>query len=278
MINKVGIIGSDGKIGKNLFIYFKLKGLNVTGFGRRYGNEIDYIYLNLEDNISVECQIKNFNVVIYCAGVTSFLSCMNYPEKSYKINVLSALNIFRICLKYNIKFIYISSNAVLPCNGNKFNLNNYGLPIGVYGLHKKIAEDLLLLNKEKVIIFRISKVMSINDEIFKKWVNLIKKNTKIDVFSDHFIAPISINDVCICLNYLVNNDIYGLFQLSGKENISYFELCKKFMLKNNYNSKYINPILTTPDFNRILDSTLDSQRILKLLHIDQPSLYSVLMI
>ena len=51
-----------------------------------------------------------------------------------------------------------------------------------------------------------------------------------------------------------------------------------YCLKNNYNSKYINPILTTPDFNRILDSTLDSQRILKLLHIDQPSLYSVLMI
>ena len=275
MNKRVGIIGADSKIGNNLFFFLKSNGFIVYLFGRRLVENNNYVFLDLERLFDIEKYIKNLDVVIYCAGITSFVKCKDNPNLSYKINVLSALNIASICKMYNCKFIYFSTNAVLPCNKNKKILNMIGGPIGIYGLHKKIAEDLLLLYNN-IIVFRISKIMSPSDEIFLHWIKSAKIKKKIDVYFDHHVAPISICDVNKCIKYLILNNSYGLFQLSGNENISYYDLCIRFFKKNNISDLDINPIYSRPEFDRIQESTMDSQRILNLLQVEQPTVYSVL--
>jgi len=274
---KVAIIGADGNVGHCLYLMFKNLGYDVTRFGRRLNNDLlNYVYFDLENCINYLYKIDYYDIFIYCAGLSKFEDCRKFPNLSYSINVESAIFFANICKFYGSKFIYLSTNAVHPCDHNNVNPNFDGKPLGIYGLHKKISENSILDLKSNNIIFRFSKIMSLSDQLFQKWKINADKNQKVHAFIDHHVAPVSMNDVCNCILFLSQNNNYGVFQLSGDENISYYELCKKYFKKYNLNENLIKSEFCDKDFDKIKFATMNSERILKMTRMVQPSLKSVL--
>ena len=70
---------------------------------------------------------------------------------------------------------------------------------------------MLNLNSNLVCILRLTKVISANTPIIKKWLDAKESNSKIIAFEDQFLSPINIENVIKSLFNLINKKTPGIF-------------------------------------------------------------------
>ncbi|MFA5382894.1 MAG: NAD-dependent epimerase/dehydratase family protein [Candidatus Micrarchaeia archaeon] len=159
------VTGASGHLGKYLIedlterymIRALLLSPDETSKIENYNN-IEIVYGDLTDPITIEGITKDIDVVIHLAAVIDYIA----PENTlYKVNYEGTKNVIRECAKTGVKkFIYISSTAVYGKNLPKEAINeDFPLkPNNAYGKSKMLAEQELLKFKEKmnVIILRLS--------------------------------------------------------------------------------------------------------------------------
>ena len=143
----------------------------------------------------------------------------------------------------NIYVIYLSSVSVFDGRRSFYKVNDKPNPFTKYGKFKLEVEKYILNNYfEKTSIIRLSKVISPQTPIIKKWLKEYAEGKPIYVYKDKFIAPIMIDQVFLKLNILISAKKSGIFHLSGKNNISFYDFSKKFFKKENIFDVEIKPI------------------------------------
>lgn len=239
------IIGGDSLVGSYIYKFLKKNKKNVICTSRKKNSKINSIYLDLK-------KPKKLNIydskVFFCASITSIPNCEAYPEKSKLINVKNTLKIIKNLSKNNCKIIYFSSQAVF--DGKKKNCveNDELNPTCNYGKFKYSVEK-ELIKLQNTIIIRPTKILSINDGLLYEWKNLIIKNKEINVFHDLYISPISIEFV---VKFVISIEKKGIYHLSGKSKISYFNLVNKILKINNINNHLVKKISYKKSDKKIL--------------------------
>ena len=260
------IIGSDSEIGSFIFNKFKKTGINVYGTSKR-NNYIKNgkIKFDLLDK-NYPFNFENYDTCIICAGINKIDFCERNPVQARNVNVLSIIRLIEECKKNNIYVIYLSSVSVFDGTKSFYQVTEKPKPFTNYGKFKFEVEKFILKNYfENSCILRLSKVVSLNTPIIKKWIKKYAEGKLIYAYKDKFIAPVSLCRVYLNLNLLLSEKKTGIFHLSGKNDISFYDFSKNFFKEENIFDVKIKPINFFQDkkdfkgkYSSLFNSLIDS--------------------
>lgn len=208
---KVLISGGNGKFSKEL-----------QNWGDKpNGHTLIPLSKKQMDITSIESIEKNIlkykpDIFIHTAALARPMDLNDkYPEKSIQINIMGTSNCVLMCMKYNVKFIYISTDYVYPGN-----FGNYSETSGVYPVNKyawsKLGGECATMLYDNSLILRCS----MTEEPFPHE----------RAFYDLYKSTIWMSDVARIVLNLLDLDITGIYNIGG-ERQSIYNFAKKKNVK-----------------------------------------------
>ena len=82
---------------------------------------------------------------------------------------------------------------------------------------------------EYLSILRLTKNVCQNTQPFKVWINQIKNKKNIVAFDDLFFSPILFENSADILLKIIEQKKVGIFHLSNKKNLNYYNFAKKLL-------------------------------------------------
>jgi len=251
MPKKILIIGGDSIIGKSLSKFFsknKIKHYKTS----RIKNRKNYIHFDLNNfnKNKFKNKLSSFDLIIYCISITNIEECNINPFYSYYINVKQTLSFFSI-VKDNQTILYLSTASVFDGNKKRSNIRSKYFPLNQYGIQKAIVEK-SILNRKNFIIIRLSKVVSKDMQILKSWRENIKKNIKINAYTNRYINPVSIDYFNKAIKHIIF-DLKGrkkIFHISNEKIISRFEFARIWFEKYRFNYNLLKPMKAKKNYKQ----------------------------
>ena len=242
---KIFIGGGSGYVGSYLIKTF-LKKKDFELYTTRNKNKIFrynkknlFIYkINLVKKKKVEEILKKIkpDLVINLAAYSDPKKNSLNPNISFEYNFVTNKNLVDYCKKFRKKFIFTSTNNVYGGNikgpTEKADLK----PIGLYGINKLRCENYIRKNLKKYTILRYGPVYNekyiSNKNFINQKVKNIKMKRKTYLSKNTFRFFISIEKLCSILNIVVENNLYGTYNIGSFKN-NYFNLIKSICKINN---------------------------------------------
>jgi dTDP-4-dehydrorhamnose reductase len=241
-VNKILIIGGDSSIGNYLFDNLDRKFFQITKTTRKksFLNE-EIVFLDLENVDESDIVFSQYDIVIFCAALTSTLECESNPEKAYLINYSNTLFLVKKIIENNVFVILFSTTQVFSGNNKIEYLNSSKNPISIYGKTKELLEFSLNPYLSKISILRCTKVIFKSNQLFRNWISQLNQHNLIFPFNDIYFSPISIEYLFDVILEIIRKKIVGLNQISSKDLISFSEAAFYLSENLNLNSSLIRP-------------------------------------
>jgi dTDP-4-dehydrorhamnose reductase len=228
--NKILFTGGSGLLGKEVkkllpnAQFPSSSDLNIVDFKKL----TEYILINPVETI------------IHAAAFTSPPLIDKEPEKAIYVNIVGTCNIVNLCMKYDIKMIYISTDYVF--NGEKGNYKEKDLigPINKYAWSKMGGECAVMLYDNSLIV-RTS--FSPNKFQYDK------------AFIDQWTSRESVRNISKKIVKLIDKNVRGIIHVGGKRKTVYeyaksLDEEKKIGKLSIYDSNFALPVDTSLDSNR----------------------------
>lgn len=229
----IWLIGSNSHLAtcvqKRLPPNLKIKELNrgssekETGFDLNSFENFDYSVFDSEATL------------IFFAGVSSPDTCENYPENSYKINVLGTAGFISHVLGRGSKVVFLSSDAVYGESQTPAEENGPLKPKGNYGSFKLAIED-RFRDYSKFKAIRLSYVYTGDDKFSLYLLGCYERGEVASVFSGYERSIVHIDDVVLGLQNLISNwdrVPFRTINFAGPRCISRIDFANDFMIAHN---------------------------------------------
>ena len=259
---KILLCGATGLLGANLKKYLNLKSMEVIGVG--LSQQSDY-----------QCDVSNFNeidniikyvkpdIVINAISLTNVDECQKDLNLAFKLNVLTAVNITNSIKKNKLDshLIYISTDHLYNMPGNSF--ENEVFLTNIYALTKRLAE--IAIEKSNATILRVNFFgpgTTTKNISFSDWIlNALKNKTTLNIFSDVYFSPLTINKLCELIFLVIQKRKFGIFNLGSFSGLSKYEFAVVLANEFKYDIELIMPVsLITANLyaSRPLDMRMNS--------------------
>jgi dTDP-4-dehydrorhamnose reductase len=270
------ILGSSGLLGRELFEFLKsYKKIKIihNGLEKRKFN------INNKSKLKKLILDSNPSLIINASGMTNIDSCEKDKNYSYKINVSTVKNIFKIKKKFELNFFFIqfSTDQLYDNNRKVSNKESEKTYINNEYTKQKLAVEKICL-RENATIFRTnffgrSKYKNSFDQwVFKSFVS--KKN--FFLFIDQYFSPLRIKTICKIIKHIIIRKKYvkGIFNLGSNNGLSKIEFSKIFAKKKLIYNNYFIPaeINIICDVKRSKNMLLNVKKFEKIFQIKLPKL------
>ena len=247
---KILITGSNGLLGQHLIKLLKQQNnyrIIATARGEnRLKDQHGYQYVSL--NICDETQVKKViadnipDVIIHSAAMTKVDDCEIKKEQCWKSNVLATQYLIKSAQQIKSSFLLISTDFIFNGESGPYDENALPDPLSYYGTSKLAAEMLLMTSQLRWAIARTVLVYGIAEDMSRSniilWVKKsLEQGKKIRVVDDQWRTPTLVRDLAIGCQlitdkFLANNDvdtnkISGIFNISGRDFLTPYEMALK---------------------------------------------------
>ena len=229
-MNKILLLGGSGKLGK--FLVKELKFTSNTEYISPTHNECDITNYKQLKNIIHDYQP---NIIIHAAGFVDTQGCENDKQKCLNINVDGTHNIVKICRKYHIKLVYISSEYVFEGLDIPYTPQSPLNPINTYGI-SKVCGELIVKTLDNHLIIRSPFIRSSSFPYES-------------AFTDQFTSRQYINEISSDIINSILNKSTGIIHIVGKYQ-SVYDLAKE-------TKDDVKPIQRNEDFKPIIPTYLN---------------------
>ena len=243
---KILITGANGLLGNELVSVLK----NVHSLILFSHSQLD-----ISDSESVNKQIDSSlpDVIINSAAYTQVDACETNYDLAYKSNAIGPKNLAIKCKQLGIPFIHISTDYVFEGNENNnkpYKEDDKLGPKTVYGKTKLEGENLVKQNCDKYFILRTAWLYGQGKNFVKTMLNLSKKNKELKVVNDQIGSPTYAKDLAKAIKEIIDkkSDKYGIYHITNKGEVSWYEFAKKIFEIKNIEIK-VNPV-TSEEFPR----------------------------
>ena len=192
---KIALTGSSGLLGKEMIKSLEKLKIKYVPFKCRF-NSIDLITRDIS--------ASDFSHIFHFGAYKPKSSCIDLNEKIFfEENVLNTVNLAKLAIKKNIKFVFISTADIYPKKGDsfrengKFKIQNDSILGGQYGLSKYHAECEISKLQINFIIFRCSTIynpLHPHEVTFAKDLVNIDKVSKFKIHSPHIFLNLIRSD------------------------------------------------------------------------------------
>tara|TARA_Y100000992_G_scaffold301530_1_gene272663 strand:+ start:469 stop:1386 length:918 start_codon:yes stop_codon:yes gene_type:complete len=243
---KIGVIGSEGFVGKNLVMELeRITKFTIYCFGKHEtsrNNHKNYSQINLSDIEENKKKFQEIDIVYYLVSSSIPASSYNKPITDIQENLIPFLNFLDAMSAVKLKKIIFASSAgtIYGSHKGKIKENADKKPQSPHGIIKFAMENYLLyfLRKSNInhTIFRISNIYGEFQDISKGLglINTILENhinhKKIKIFGDgsNVRNYIYIKDVVRAMSLVASDKLSSsqIFNLSSNDNLSINEILK----------------------------------------------------
>jgi dTDP-4-dehydrorhamnose reductase len=238
-MKRVLITGASGMLGATLVKLWSTKyNIFATGNSDFQGNLAkNYKIFDLKsENYGELIEWAKPDIIVHCAAITNVDYCEDNSEEAMIVNGESVRKL--IYSAPYAKLIFISTDAVFPCQTHLANEESLTGPENIYGKSKEYGESFIKKSLKNSCIVRttiVGKNINTYKQGFVEWIiNSIKRDDHISLFNDVFFTPISIWHLTDELEWIINNDVPKILHVSSSEVITKYEfgysLCHEMRL------------------------------------------------
>ncbi|SDS43155.1 SDR family oxidoreductase [Winogradskyella sediminis] len=227
---RVLITGASGMLGATLANMLKEEH-EVFGTGNSNFDEQPKNYKVLDLNAESYKDVmewSNPNVIILSGALTNGNYCNDNPEEAFSINGISVKKFAEVTNK-NVKFIYISTDAVFPSKLHLAKESDCVSPENVYGKSKELGEFFTKFSDKQFCIIRTTIVgLNLNSKKrgFVEWIiNASKTSEDIFLFDDVVFNPISIWELADEIKHIISLENFPneVLHISGTEIVTKYK-------------------------------------------------------
>lgn len=234
---KVLVTGVKGQLGYDVVNELKKRGHVPVG--------VDVEEMDITDESKVEEVIEHEmpDAVVHCAAYTAVDAAEDNVDICRKVNGEGTENIAKVCGKFDIKLIYISTDYVFDGEGtHMWQPDDQRNPLNVYGQTKYEGELAVEKYTEKYFIVRIAWVFGVNGKNFiKTMLNLGSTRDELNVVNDQVGSPTYTYDLAKLLVDMVESDKYGKYHATNEGLCTWCEFAKEIFKQAGMNVK-VNPV------------------------------------
>ena len=242
---KILITGANGLLGHELSSILKGHTLIL----------LSHSQLDISDPESVNKQIDSSSpdIIINSAAYTQVDACETNYDLAFKSNAIGPKNLAIKCKQLGIPLIHISTDYVFEGNEKKNSPlvedDKLG-PKTVYGKTKLEGEKMVQENCQKYFILRTAWLYGEGKNFVKTMLSLSKKNKELRVVNDQIGSPTYAKDLAKAIKEIIEkkSDKYGIYHVTNKGEVSWYEFAKKIFEIKNIEIK-VNPC-TSEEFPR----------------------------
>jgi dTDP-4-dehydrorhamnose reductase len=279
MVKKVLITGSNGLLGQKLVQLLTEDPnyeLHASGRGANRLPEdgcYEYHTLDITDQKQVDKVIGAIkpDFIIHTAAMTNVDQCETEKEACWKQNVDSVSYISEAAVKNKSFLIHLSTDFIFDGKEGPYDEQAKAKPLSYYGESKLAAEKIVLKCKAKwsivrtVLVFGTAFDMSRSNIIL--WVKKsLEEGKNIQVVDDQFRTPTLAEDLAMGCYLIMENEATGIFNISGKEMLTpydmaiktadFFKLDKKLITKTD-STKFKQPAVRPLRTGFIIDKAMN---------------------
>jgi dTDP-4-dehydrorhamnose reductase len=272
---KVLITGSNGLLGQKLVhLLSNTPSIHLIATSRganRLAWSDSYSYRSLDITNAkavVELLIKeNPDVVIHTAAMTNVDQCEGEKEACWALNVTATGYLIEACRQIGCFFLHLSTDFIFDGKNGPYTEEAEPNPISFYGWSKFAAERLFKNSglqwaiARTVLVYGIAHDMSRSNIIL--WVKKsLEEGKAIKVVTDQWRTPTLAEDLATGCLLIAQQEAEGIFNLSGKDFLTpyemaiktadYFQLDKSLISPVDANT-FSQPALRPPRTGFILD-------------------------
>lgn len=225
------ITGVSGLLGNNLAYFFKDK-YSVTGLYNSHAVEIEGIDINkcdLSDPDQTKVIISKYEpqIIIHCAALTDLDHCEKDKNTAKKVNVFATRNIVENIAKKDVKFVYISTDAVYNGIKGNFSEEDNISPKNFYGQSKYEGELESLKIRHSLILrtnffgWNIQNKNSLGEWILKA----LKGKKPINGFKDAYFSSIYTMELARLIDIAIKKNITGIYNCGSINSCSKYDFC-----------------------------------------------------
>jgi len=254
-MRRVLIIGVSGLLGTKLYNITKEK---YEVFGTYCSHELkgrNFFHLDVTNRKEVFTILERVRPdgVFDLHSITDVDYCELHPEEAWTVNVDGTKNVAEACKTFGAKMVFISSDYVFDGKKSSYSEKDKPNPINFYGKTKAIAEKVIEFLTPDFIIVRTAVLYGLGGygkKPFPLWViENLKEEKKIKVVIDQFNNPTLADNLAEILLKLYEKDVFGLFHVVGKDNVSRYEFAMKIAEVFELNKNLIEPV-TSPELRQ----------------------------
>jgi dTDP-4-dehydrorhamnose reductase len=148
-----------------------------------------------------------------------------------QVNVTAPTVLARRLVAVGTRVVLLSTSAIFDWHSPHVQASCPPCPITVYGKLKAEAEAAFFAFGAAASILRLTKVLTSGDSLFNNWIDDLRQERSITAFSDHHMAPVTLNDAVAALLAISSSSESGVFQISGAHDVSYYEAALHLALR-----------------------------------------------
>tara|TARA_X000000950_G_scaffold284227_1_gene386858 strand:- start:715 stop:1572 length:858 start_codon:yes stop_codon:yes gene_type:complete len=274
---KILVTGSYGQLGRSLFNHLN-SNIEVFWTGRNIPFDGNGFYLDICDRINLKelISLNEPDIIINLAALTNVDFCEKNLDLAREINTNGVRN---ICDAFKGKIVQLSTDYVFDGKNGPYLEEDEVFPLSVYGKTKLEAEKIVMSHNSDNLIIR-GNVLYDNcigsRASFLNWVvQSLREKTPINVVDDQINNPTWAKSMAKIIGLCVEKEISGIYHWGDAEFVSRYKFAKMIAKHYNLETKLINP-KSTKEIGQVaprpLKSGLLSEKIVKILDINQPSI------
>jgi len=253
MQKKILITGSNGLLGQKLILALKNQHkVLATSKGDCLISDIsefNYQSLDITDKDSIIKIFDDFtpDVVINTAAMTDVDGCEDNKELCDKVNVKAVDYLRDACQKHNAHLIHISTDFIFDGKEGPYSENDKPNPLSYYGLSKLKSEQLLYNSEIKWTILRTIILYGTAENLKRNNIVLwgrkaLKEGKPLHIIDDQYRSPTLAEDLAAACVLALEKEATGIFNASGKDIMSIFEMIERMADFYNCDKSNINRI------------------------------------
>lgn len=236
-ISSCAVIGANSMIGSRFCELFN-PGCKIIKTDLRSEIPID-----ITDPKSVSVFFKNFNfdaVILFSAFTDVDAAERQRNDKKdicWKINVQGTKNIISLCLKFQKKLVFISSETIFDGTAGPYAEESLPGPnfkkVSWYGITKFEAEKEIIKFLSDYLIIRVSypyrAKFKKKDDFARTMLHKYKEGNLYPMFTDQIFTPTFIDDLAPAVELLFSKNERGTFHLASPKTTIPFEFAKELL-------------------------------------------------
>lgn len=225
-------------------------GWEVHGAGRgrlrATAGKLRYHQVDLLQSQEVEriFQENLFDSVIHTAAIANIDYCEKHKGEAVENNVNVTENITQLCEKFDVKFVYCSTDNVFDGQAGRYSEEDAPNPINHYGVTKVLAEQIVQSASMQWVVARLSLVVGLpvggRGNSYLSGLIQRLENGENDFSPENEIrTPIDVKSLSRALIELAENDFSGIVHLAGNSRVNRYEMARRIARTLRLRSEFI---------------------------------------
>jgi len=218
LIKKIYIAGCGGMLGEAFYSVFNSQySIKCTDIDV---NEDWLSFLDFRDYDSYKKDVENFqpDYLFHLGAFTNLEYCETNQKDAYATNTESVKHAVKISNDLSIPLLYISTAGIYDGSKLVYDESDEANPMCHYAKSKFLGEKFVINNAEKYLICRAGWMMGGGPKKDKKFIQKLMSQIKegkknLYIVNDKLGTPTYTHDFAKNVKLLIENDIYGLFNM-----------------------------------------------------------------